>query len=429
MEKNNKELQEKNNNQISEDINEINSINQDNSLLLGMGKLNENNNENIINFSNNNLKTNNTKVENYGNLNVRKKNSCLSYTNHRNIGNNLVFLNKYVFGPPYGLAALFLIMITISSTWGIWVYSIRNFYPIVIHIFVFILFFLGLFSMPIPYLVEPGIIPRNCPDFIKEIENKDKNEEKDMDTTPRIYTERKCSTCNIIRPPGASHCSGCNNCVLNFDHHCGFISNCIGKRNHKFFVLFLMFNSIFSIVLVILSIIVIVNVFIINREETLIPLYHGNKWLFISVFIILFLGVCCSLCSGPNIFGAFIPLLFSFGMFLYLWYKYFEKNDNTPSYYNPYIILVLIVSSLFGSMATINFFGQSILISRGLTLKQKKSINDKKQELLSKDPNLKINQIYSRNITCKEQIKTFFSFIFEKIDKSLIIPERDLIMK
>ena len=37
MEKNNEELQEKKNNLISEDINDINSINGDNSLLLGMG--------------------------------------------------------------------------------------------------------------------------------------------------------------------------------------------------------------------------------------------------------------------------------------------------------------------------------------------------------------------------------------------------------
>ena len=190
-----------------------------------------------------------------------------------------------------------------------------------------------------------------------------------------------------------------------------------------------MFNSLSALTIIILSIIVVINVFIINREETLTPLYHGNKWLFISVFIILLFGICFSTCVGSGLFGRFILLFCSFGIFLYLWYKYFKKNENTPSYYNPYIILVLIVAFIFGSMATINFCGQSALISRGLTVKQKKSINDKKQELLSKDPNLKINSIYSKNLTCRERIKTFFSFIFEKTDRSLIIPERDLIMK
>ena len=82
-------------------------------------------------------------------------------------------------------------------------------------------------------MTEPGIIPRNHPDYIKKDEQKqeDKNEQEGI--KPRIFTERECTTCNIIRPPGASHCSDCDNCVLDFDHHCAFISNCVGKRNHK----------------------------------------------------------------------------------------------------------------------------------------------------------------------------------------------------
>lgn len=47
-----------------------------------------------------------------------------------------------------------------------------------------------------------------------------------------------CSTCNIVRPPRASHCPDCDNCVLRFDHHCPFINNCVGQRNYLFFVSF-----------------------------------------------------------------------------------------------------------------------------------------------------------------------------------------------
>lgn len=46
---------------------------------------------------------------------------------------------------------------------------------------------------------------------------------------------RWCRTCRIIRPPRASHCPDCDNCVLRFDHHCPFVNNCVGQRNYLFF--------------------------------------------------------------------------------------------------------------------------------------------------------------------------------------------------
>eukprot|EP00898_Chlorokybus_atmophyticus_P000791 jgi/Chlat1/1712/Chrsp127S01962 len=54
-----------------------------------------------------------------------------------------------------------------------------------------------------------------------------------------VCWEKFCSTCNIWRPPRASHCSVCGYCMQRFDHHCGVLGTCIAKYNHRFFVLFL----------------------------------------------------------------------------------------------------------------------------------------------------------------------------------------------
>ena len=327
-------------------------------------------------------------------------------------------------------------MVSIALSFFLYIYAIDNFYPKIIYIILFILFFLTQYFMLLCFLVEPGIIPRNCPDFLekknddKEDENSNKievnNEEKNKEAIPRIFTERKCRTCKIIRPPGASHCRICDNCVLDFDHHCFFISNCVAKRNHKYFFLFLFFGAIFSALCIFFNLIVVFYVFIIKRNEVLSPLFNGNKWLFL---LSLFLLVICFLNSAnaPDSICSFFPGLVGFGLLLYIWKKNFPKNDKFPSYYNPYIIIVLFLGIYFALFNDANLYSQCYHIGRGLTIKQRRSINDKLSQLTIERSEQKINEKYLIIPSFEQQCNNILQFLFKKIDKSLIIPERDLV--
>jgi hypothetical protein len=45
-----------------------------------------------------------------------------------------------------------------------------------------------------------------------------------------------CKRCDMFRPPKATHCSVCGNCVRDLDHHCPWLGVCIGQNNLTAFV-------------------------------------------------------------------------------------------------------------------------------------------------------------------------------------------------
>ncbi|XP_030496508.2 probable protein S-acyltransferase 7 isoform X1 [Cannabis sativa] len=238
-------------------------------------------------------------------------------------GNNRFFLKgRLIFGPDVRSLYLTIFLIVtpvilfsafVSQTPINGRHSLGNLIVIICVVFtIYVIFLLFLTSAR-----DPGIIPRNQhpPEGERDwgaASHADSRgagagagagpPTKDVMVNGSVVKVKYCQTCLLYRPPRCSHCSICNNCVERFDHHCPWVGQCIGKRNYRFFFMFVSSTTMLCLY---------VFGFCWVNIKKIMDVYHCNLWRAfikspVSGILILYTFIAAWFVGGLTVFHLYL---------------------------------------------------------------------------------------------------------------------------
>ena len=162
--------------------------------------------------------------------------------------NRFYFGGKCIAGPWSDLSAQYCVFcsfgLALGAYYGALAESLARRVSIWLPVTFTLVILLTLTAYFLTHCSDPGIIPRrhyldaklsrrsaeqlekftSITSTADEASSNDVNQRSGQGMKDRTF----CTTCLIFRPPRASHCSDCNNCIEVLDHHCPFVGNCVG---------------------------------------------------------------------------------------------------------------------------------------------------------------------------------------------------------
>ena len=165
--------------------------------------------------------------------------------------------------------------------------NISIIFPIVVTT---ILYLVQIISTIIGGFSDPGIIARQREDYFYGPSRPSFR----YVINGHLFQINYCYTCSLFKPPRASHCSICDNCVLRFDHHCIWLGTCIGKRNYRYFYFLissLNIKAIFQIIYSLYYVIIYAKKLEKKEEYSKLILYgFSTVCLYNLLFVMFFTG-------------------------------------------------------------------------------------------------------------------------------------------
>ena len=225
-----------------------------------------------------------------------------------------------------------------------------------------------------------------------------------------LYKQRYCATCKIMRPPKASHCWHCDQCVKGFDHHCYFVGNCVGVRNWRNFILFIFFAFMLAVYDLILSLYMLLEIF--NIYPEIYEAFKAETPYVIITLVFLCLSLCCLMFPFNFVLKSCLMVLFLFFLVITLALAVNNSNLILVYYENPCFIIVNIACLIpMAFWLFILSFMNCANVLKGLTLKEMSSVSK----------TMRYNNMKgSYKLSCKENLMNLYNFMVFKVPDSEI---------